>query len=422
MRFSTFISNFKIKPFFIGLFLIVSTVFILYGISSGGAQTYAEYYNVKGWAWNDSYGWASLNCENDDDSVDCSSDGINPSVNYGVKISTNKNTEYLELSGYAWSSSAGWISLNKNDLTKVSNCESSDNPVPRIIYTSSSDIELQGCALILLNGEVINFSGTTTDGNSYGVSGSIDSERNPNSITLHSCGWSDVSGWWSFGDKKADGSDDICHNNTDRKHQTLTEAVDTETDEIRLNTSITATENLALFGKNVGINWDCGAPRKLISFDGLKNAATGQVYGNENYVVSLSEKRFSIECSDPLFGTDTAETTVEAHRVRVTLDATPSVINPPEGGTEQVLVSWSFIVFEESLIEGTESCSININNKTGKSGAEQEDLGGEKTYVLECSYDKKKVASDESETTVTVSIEETTSVKVLPSAVKETNI
>ena len=215
---------------------------------------------------------------------------------------------------------------------------------------------------------------------------------------------------------------DICHDNTLKKHQSPSEAVDTETDNITLNTSITATDTLALFGKNIGINWDCGAPRKLLSFEGLKNATVGQVYGNENYVVSLSEKKFSIECSDSLFGTDTAETTVEAHRVRVTLDATPSVINPPEGGTEQVSVSWSFIVFEENLIENTESCSVNINNQTGTSGASQEDLGGEKTYRLECSYDKTETASDGTETTVTVSIEETASVKVLPSAVKETNI
>ena len=422
MKLSHFVSKIKIIPFFIGIFLLATVIFVLYSISFGGAQTYAEYYNVKGCAWNDSYGWASLNCENYDDSVDCNTGGVNPAVDYGVKISTNKNTEYLELSGYAWSSSAGWISLNKSDLSLVSNCESSDNPVPRIIYTSPSDIKLQGCALVLLNGEVINFSGTTTGGVDYGVSGSVETTENPNSITLHSCAWSDVSGWWSFGDKTADGSKDICHDNTLKKHQSPSEAVDTETDNITLNTSITATDTLALFGKNIGINWDCGAPRKLLSFEGLKNATVGQVYGNENYVVSLSEKKFSIECSDSLFGTDTAETTVEAHRVRVTLDATPSVINPPEGGTEQVSVSWSFIVFEENLIENTESCSVNINNQTGTSGASQEDLGGEKTYRLECNYDKTETASDGSETTVTVSIEETTSVKVLPSAVKETNI
>ena len=86
----------KKTNFIIGLILCFSVFFVYYGITNkGGAQTYAEYYNVNGWAWNDSYGWASLNCKNDNDSVDCDSFGINPAVDYGVKISPNKNTYIL---------------------------------------------------------------------------------------------------------------------------------------------------------------------------------------------------------------------------------------------------------------------------------------------------------------------------------------
>ena len=346
----------KKTNFIIGLILCFSVFFVYYGITNkGGAQTYAEYYNVNGWAWNDSYGWASLNCKNDNDSVDCDSFGINPAVDYGVKISPNKNTNYFELSGYAWSSGAGWISFNENDLLNIENCDSDgENKTPRIVYTNTSDIKLTGCALVLLNGEVINFSGTTTGGSEYGVSGSISTTGNPNTITLHSCGWSDASGWWSFGDRTADGSKDICHDNTQKKHQNTTEAVDTETDTITTQTSIQSTESLALFGKNVGINWDCGAPRKLTSSEGLKNSSIGQVYGSENYIVSLSEKTFKINCSDPIFGDGSAETSVEAHRVRLSLEVTPVVINPDPGDSEPVSVSWNFIVFEEDLVENTE--------------------------------------------------------------------
>ena len=60
MKLSHFVSKLKTIPFFIGIFLLASAIFVLYSISFGGAQTYAEYYNVKGWAWNDSYGWASF--------------------------------------------------------------------------------------------------------------------------------------------------------------------------------------------------------------------------------------------------------------------------------------------------------------------------------------------------------------------------
>ena len=415
----------KKNYFFIGLILCFTTFFVFYSINTtGGAQTYAEYYNVKGWAWNDSYGWASLNCKNNDDLVDCGSFGINPAVDYGVKISPNKNEDYFELSGYAWSSSAGWISFNERDFLNAENCDSGgENKTPRIVYTDSADIKLTGCALILLNGEIINFSGTTTGGVKYGVSGSISTTGSPNTIKLHSCGWSDVSGWWSFGDKTADGSNDICYDSTQKKHQNTTEAVDTETDTITTQTAIQATENLALFGKNVGINWNCGAPRKLTSSEGLKNSSIGKAYGSENYVVSLSKKVFKINCSDPIFGDDSAEISVEAHRVRIDLDVRPVVINPDPGGSETVSVIWNFAVFEEDLVKGTEVCSININNQDGVSGVAQENLSGEKTYTLRCSYDKRQFSEDGTETTtVTVLIEETTSVKILPSSLKETNI
>ena len=158
------------------------------------------------------------------------------------------------MSGYAWSSSAGWISLNKNDLSLVSNCESSENPVPRIIYTSPSDIKLQGCALVLLNGEVINFSGTTTGGVDYGLLGSVETTENPN-LTLHSCAWSDSLGGGVLETKQQIGRQTRTQTeNTNHRQKLLT------LDNITLNTSITATDTLALFGKNIGINWDCGAP------------------------------------------------------------------------------------------------------------------------------------------------------------------
>src|SRR3989344_5801193 len=76
--------------------------------------------NISGWAWSDGIGWVSMNCWNDfngDNVIDdnhCT--GTNPTngqpyVNYGVNAA-NISATVVELRGFAWSESIGWIFFN----------------------------------------------------------------------------------------------------------------------------------------------------------------------------------------------------------------------------------------------------------------------------------------------------------------------
>lgn len=58
--------------------------------------------NLSGYAWSSTIGWVSMNC---------TTAGSCAATNYGVKADTNGL-----MSGYAWSSNAGWISFNSADL------------------------------------------------------------------------------------------------------------------------------------------------------------------------------------------------------------------------------------------------------------------------------------------------------------------
>lgn len=57
---------------------------------------------VTGWAWSDTIGWISLNC---------SDLGTCATSNYGLSKAANGT-----LSGYAWSDNVGWVSANAADL------------------------------------------------------------------------------------------------------------------------------------------------------------------------------------------------------------------------------------------------------------------------------------------------------------------
>lgn len=59
--------------------------------------------NVSGWAWSSTSGWVSFNCTN---SGSCSQSS------YGVNVEPNTGL----MSGYAWSPVVGWISFNIADL------------------------------------------------------------------------------------------------------------------------------------------------------------------------------------------------------------------------------------------------------------------------------------------------------------------
>ena len=90
---------------FFSIFLLAKTPVA----KAGSAQ------NVTGWAWSSNIGWISMNSLNCDANGDGKSDGSPPAcpppgtvmANYGVNIGSSG-----AFSGYAWSGNVGWIQFN----------------------------------------------------------------------------------------------------------------------------------------------------------------------------------------------------------------------------------------------------------------------------------------------------------------------
>ncbi|OGF32049.1 hypothetical protein A3H09_01265 [Candidatus Falkowbacteria bacterium RIFCSPLOWO2_12_FULL_45_13] len=140
--------------------ITILTWVIALGLSS--AVVYYEFYskqnikkasatvgdNVGGWAWNEKLGWISFNstdCDkNSNGYVDTniitngcngSDDSSTPVQNYGVKIDLTTG----DFSGYAWSSSAGWISFNRRTCAGESDTGA--------YCTTNSDCSSKSCRL-----------------------------------------------------------------------------------------------------------------------------------------------------------------------------------------------------------------------------------------------------------------------------------
>jgi len=105
--------------------------------------------NVSGWAWSETLGWISFNstnCDSDDNGkvddpapLGCPEPGSKISQ-YGVFI----NKDSGEISGYAWSFMAGWISFNESDL---SNCPK--GPCSASVDQTVTPYQMKGWAKIL---------------------------------------------------------------------------------------------------------------------------------------------------------------------------------------------------------------------------------------------------------------------------------
>ncbi|MBY0539111.1 MSCRAMM family adhesin SdrC [Patescibacteria group bacterium] len=101
-----------------GRFLLGLFLFALFAVSVWGAVHMvraASTDNLSGYGWSSTIGWVSMNC---------TTAGSCASTNYGVKVDTSGL-----MSGYAWSSNAGWVSFNSADLAgcPTSPCEARFN-------------------------------------------------------------------------------------------------------------------------------------------------------------------------------------------------------------------------------------------------------------------------------------------------------
>ena len=133
-------------------------------------------HNMSGWAWSENAGWISFSCKN-----------IGTAVNdYGIDM--NEDTGLI--SGYVWSEYAGWISFNSSDL---SGCPSGTCEARMSLTTYA----VSGWAKALAAGDGwdgwIKLSGIASDSSPYGVS--------LNNLAKEFTGWAwgDTNmGWISF--------------------------------------------------------------------------------------------------------------------------------------------------------------------------------------------------------------------------------
>ncbi len=121
--------------------------------------------NVSGFAWSSNIGWMSMNSLNCDANNDGQSDGSPPAcppagtaiANYGVNISDNGTTGIF--SGYAWSNNAGWIDFYPTDLV---NCPTA--PSCQRATVDKATGEVSGWVKFLTTGDWLRLKGSN-----YGV-------------------------------------------------------------------------------------------------------------------------------------------------------------------------------------------------------------------------------------------------------------
>ncbi len=148
--------------FLIGVFFCLFFNFDTYVAESSASD------NVSGFAWSDTIGWISMNSGN--------------SGNYGVTVASNG-----DISGYAWSDNIGWVSFNASD---VASCPSG----PCTPHMDTSTGIVTGWAKALAGGGP----------NAGGWDGFISLSGTNYGVKVNNCKWSGwawgsiVVGWVNF--------------------------------------------------------------------------------------------------------------------------------------------------------------------------------------------------------------------------------
>lgn len=97
----------KVITYALGAVFFFGAFFVFEHTAHAGPQ-----HNVSGWGWSSTIGWISLNC------TDLGSTGCVNS-DYGVAVDTSESINEGMMSGYAWSPYIGWISFNNADTATV---------------------------------------------------------------------------------------------------------------------------------------------------------------------------------------------------------------------------------------------------------------------------------------------------------------
>ena len=186
-----------IKKFFIIPLLILPAIVACFVIGVDFASAKIPDDNVSGWAWSSTIGWISFNGDNVVGGTDygvhiCESDtDLNP---YCAGVSAPKDGKIV---GYAWSENIGWIKFSPDS----SHIAQTDNNGVLTGWARAC----AGAANADCTGGTnpnsggwdgwIKLAGTATDGSPYGTT--IDFTPSPAEFHNHAWG-SDVVGWVSF--------------------------------------------------------------------------------------------------------------------------------------------------------------------------------------------------------------------------------
>lgn len=268
---------------------------------------------LKGWAWSDTIGWISLNCEN-----------LNTcgTVPYGVAIDQATS----KLSGYAWSSNIGWISFFGSDVV---GCPSVVICQPTMVTSSSSS---NGAYFPHIIGfaKALSASGSSSgwDGfislschndtggcstSNYGVTIPNSNGSGPDFgsnayVNLSGYAWgSSVVGWVDFAKVTIyDGGSSLVLTATDSNNDPIT-SVPNSTTSINLNwSSPTNTAYTSCVGTGGDSGWDNSSP--------VPPSSSNSYNGTQSVVVPSDPTVFTIQCTTG-GKTDTASVTIDINYV-----------------------------------------------------------------------------------------------------------
>ena len=158
--------------------------------------------NVSGYLWSSTIGWISLNC-NQGSATGGNDCGVS---SYSVNVTPNSTTQTGLFSGYAWSPNIGWVSFNPLDVSSCgAGAASSTSPgaQAKIDFSTgtSTSGQLSGWARAL-SGDSTTWDGCISlRGSGYGATSTASST----SYTLGGYGWGSATiGWVSFANASID--------------------------------------------------------------------------------------------------------------------------------------------------------------------------------------------------------------------------
>ena len=184
------------------MYLVACTFLFTLGLSFVTGSSVAHASGLSGWAWSSTIGWVSL------DSTNPELSGVTPAGSpYGVNISmTNLNSINTPaggvigtLSGYAWSPNIGWISFDPADITST-NCPTGSACTPTVNLTTGA---ISGWARALAGSGTmgwdgwIELAGTNHVTNGAAASRGVTFSSTTNTFSGYAWGSTNV-GWLSF--------------------------------------------------------------------------------------------------------------------------------------------------------------------------------------------------------------------------------